>query len=544
MKSEQSAKKLNLESTLQGLNLYEACIEFDCTTEDVIKLFEENSLLPGLIVMEGNQLVGMISRRRFFEYISRRYSLELVAKRPLREIPALPFSESLYQFSHTEILVFPSYSSITAAVRESLKRSPELIYEPIIVQTAPGVYKLLDVHQLLMAQSELHEITMAAYKHMGIALQEAKNQLLAVLDAVPGFVSWISSDLHYLGVNQYLAESFNLSPEEFIGQKVGCFDSSNHFPELIEDFFKSPAQTTCQEAIAQINGSTRNYLIVAQKYNQNQAAVTVGIDITQRKILEEELRASLEREKELGKLKSRFISMTSHEFRTPLSTILSSAELLEHYSHKWTEEKKIVHYDRIQSSVNRMIRLLDDVLTIGKAETGSLYFKPSPVNLEQFCLELVRELQPTEGNQHAINFINRCQHTYYQLDEKLLRHILTNLLSNAIKYSQKGSEVKLEIFHKKGRIIFQVEDKGIGIPAQDHQCLFESFHRAANVGNIPGTGLGLAIVKKCVELHSGEITVDSQLGVGTNFTVTLPVSSRLSAFARKSKLPHYAKQKH
>jgi signal transduction histidine kinase len=190
-----------------------------------------------------------------------------------------------------------------------------------------------------------------------------------------------------------------------------------------------------------------------------------------------------------------------------------------------------------------MIRLLDDVLTIGKAETGSLYFKPSPVNLEQFCLELVRELQPTEGNQHAINFINRCQHTYYQLDEKLLRHILTNLLSNAIKYSQKGSEVKLEIFHKKGRIIFQVEDKGIGIPEQDRQCLFESFYRAANVGNIPGTGLGLAIVKKCVELHSGDYRRQSTR-VGTNFTVTLPVSSRLSAFARKSKLSHYAKHKH
>jgi signal transduction histidine kinase len=511
---------LNLESTLQGLTLYEACIEYNHTAAEVLRLFEEEPLLPGLILMDKNQLVGMISRRRFFEYLSRRYSLELLSKRSLR---------SLYQLNHTEILVFPSYTSITAAVRESLRRSPELIYEPIIVQTAPGIYKLLDVHQLLLAQSEVHEITMAAYKQMGLALQQAKNQLLAVLDAVPGFVSWISSDLQYLGVNQHLAASFNLSSEEFVGQELSCFDSSPHFSEFVEQFFASPTKTTSQEVTAEVDGNLKNYLMVAQKYNQDQAAVTVGIDITERKRLEEELRASLEREKELGDLKSRFISMTSHEFRTPLSTILSSAELLEHYSKNWSEEKKLIHLHRIQIAVQHMIGLLDDVLIIGKAEAGQSDFKPEPLHLEEFCLELVKELQLNEGDSRAINLIARCKSLSFCLDEKLLRHILSNLLSNAIKYSPEGSPIRFEIAQQKDAIVFQIEDKGIGIPLQDRQCLFESFHRAANVGNIPGTGLGLAIVKKCVDLHGGEITVKSKVGVGTKFKVRLPLKSAVGA---------------
>jgi signal transduction histidine kinase len=269
--------------------------------------------------------------------------------------------------------------------------------------------------------------------------------------------------------------------------------------------------------------------MVAQKYNQDQAAVTVGIDITERKRLEEELRASLDREKELGDLKSRFISMTSHEFRTPLSTILSSAELLEHYSKNWSEEKKFIHLHRIQIAVQHMIGLLDDVLIIGKAEAGQSDFKPEPLHLEEFCIELVKELQLNEGDSRAINLIARCKSLSFCLDEKLLRHILSNLLSNAIKYSPEGSPIRFEIAQQKDAIVFQIEDKGIGIPLQDRQCLFESFHRAANVGNIPGTGLGLAIVKKCVDLHGGEITVKSKVGVGTKFKVRLPLKSAVGA---------------
>ncbi len=249
-------------------------------------------------------------------------------------------------------------------------------------------------------------------------------------------------------------------------------------------------------------------------------------DITKRKQLEEELRTALAKEKELSELKSRFVTMTSHEFRTPLSTILSSSELLEHYRHKWNEEKQITHLHRIQAAVKHMTNLLNDVLVIGKAEVGKLEFKPVPLDLLEYCRYLVEELQMDVGyQQHAIAF--NCEYEFIPccMDDKLVGHILRNLLSNAIKYSPDGSTVEFTLTCHQEQAVFEIQDKGIGIPKEDLPRLFESFHRATNVGNIQGTGLGLAIVKKCVDLHKGEITVISEVGAGTTFTVSLPLKN-------------------
>lgn len=249
------------------------------------------------------------------------------------------------------------------------------------------------------------------------------------------------------------------------------------------------------------------------------------LDITERKQLEEELKAALYKEKELNELKSRFVAMTSHEFRTPLSTILSSSELLEHYRHKWTEEKQLLHMHRIQTAVKHMTNMLNNILVIGKAEAGKLNFIPVPFDLVKYCHYLVEELQLNVNNQHAINFIRQDDSMPCCMDEKLLEHILSNLLSNAIKYSPSGSTVRFSLTFKDGLAVFTIQDQGIGIPLEELPHLFQSFHRATNVGNIQGTGLGLAIVKKCVDTHNGQIAVKSQVGVGTIFTVTLPLKS-------------------
>lgn len=249
----------------------------------------------------------------------------------------------------------------------------------------------------------------------------------------------------------------------------------------------------------------------------------IAQDITVRKQAEAEIYKALQKEKELSELKSHFITMTSHEFRTPLCTILSSADLLELYGRKWSEEKKLEHLQRIQSSVQRMTRLLDDVLLIGQAEAGKLEFKPSPLDLDKFCGDLVTELQLSTGSKHAIAFVKRGQCTTARMDEKLLRHIFSNLLSNAIKYSLADSTIHFEVNCQDGEANFWIKDQGLGIPEEDQQRLFEAFGRAKNVGTIPGTGLGLAIVKKSVDLHGGQITVESQVGVGTTFTVRLPL---------------------
>jgi len=169
-----------------------------------------------------------------------------------------------------------------------------------------------------------------------------------------------------------------------------------------------------------------------------------------------------------------------------------------------------------------MIALLDDVLLIGKADAGKLKLNPSPLDLKQFCLDLIEELQPNASNHHTLTFVNHTQDIKANLDEKLLRHILSNLLSNAIKYSPDGGTVNFELFCQNGWLIFQIQDFGIGIPEKDLPHLFESFYRANNVGDIPGTGLGLAIVKRFVDFQDGKIAVESEVGVGTRFTVQIP----------------------
>ncbi|TAK71460.1 MAG: PAS domain S-box protein [Betaproteobacteria bacterium] len=249
-----------------------------------------------------------------------------------------------------------------------------------------------------------------------------------------------------------------------------------------------------------------------------------NVDITQRKRAEVELLSALQREKELSEMKSKFVSIASHELRTPLATILSSAELLEHYSDGLSAEDKLKMLHGIQGAVKRMNAMIEDVLVIGKAEAGALQFEPKPVDLRELCRKVVEELRPGVAKQHVIQFEQQFERGNLNLDEKLLRHILTNLLSNAVKYSPAGSTVSLQLTERDGKALIEVGDQGIGIPVADQARLFESFHRASNVGNRQGTGLGLVIVKKAVELHGGTISIDSKVDAGTRISVRLPLA--------------------
>jgi len=269
--------------------------------------------------------------------------------------------------------------------------------------------------------------------------------------------------------------------------------------------------------------ATQPFGYIVKPFQEKDLHTTVEIALARCKA-EAEIRKALEKEKELNELKSRFISMVSHEFRTPMATILFSAGLLETYSAKWSEEKKQVHINRIQSAVQHMTNLLNDVLLIGKAEAGKLEFNPHPINLESFCQELLEDVKLTDKNQHQIIFTSEGVGESAKMDEKLLRHILSNLLSNAVKYSPANTTINFHLQCPDKAAIFKIQDAGIGIPPEDLTHLFEPFHRATNVGTIQGTGLGLAIVKRSVDLHGGEITVQSEVGVGTIFIVKLPLS--------------------
>ncbi|MFS0516309.1 ATP-binding protein [Nostoc sp. UIC 10607] len=239
---------------------------------------------------------------------------------------------------------------------------------------------------------------------------------------------------------------------------------------------------------------------------------------------EQAMRQALAKEREFSELKSRLLTITSHEFRTPLATIHSSAELLEYYRHLWSDERQQTHLRRIQTSVMHMTQLLNDVLVLSQDETGKLEFNPTPLNLVEFCRDLLEELQQSDRSQHAIAFSSECQCTQANLDAKLLRQILSNLFSNCLKYSPIGSTVKFSVTTANDQAIFQTQDSGIGIPPCDIEHIFEPFHRASNAGNTPGMGLGMSIVKQAVDLHGGEIFVESAIGAGTTFTVILPFS--------------------
>lgn len=259
--------------------------------------------------------------------------------------------------------------------------------------------------------------------------------------------------------------------------------------------------------------------------------LTTAIDIAlHRHQAEEQIRKALHKEQELHDLKSRFISIVSHEFRNPLSTIQFSAEMLERYQDQMNGDKQSVHLQRIRTSIQRMRRLLDDVLMLEQVDAGKLQFEPAPIPLALFCQELIDEIRISHPDHAPIQLLTEPALDPIQppplanLDERLLRHILTNLLSNAVKYSPKHCPIELHAIQAENQVILQVCDQGIGIPAAEQSQLFNSFYRASNVNAVPGNGLGLSIVKQCVETHGGQIAVQSEIGIGTTFTVVLPIA--------------------
>ena len=247
-----------------------------------------------------------------------------------------------------------------------------------------------------------------------------------------------------------------------------------------------------------------------------------------------QLQTALEQERELREQKSRFISMVSHEFRNPLSSISGFTRLLQ--QRDLSQERRTDFFQRIQAAISRMLNLLDDVLILGKSEAGPIASNPVTLALEPFCRKLIEEIKFSTGTNHTINFNCENECVTIDVDEALLRHVLSNLLSNAIKYSPANSTVHVRLQCKSEAVIFQVEDEGIGIALKDQEQLFESFYRASNVGKIPGTGLGLTIVKQAVERYGGTIAFKSEINVGTTFTVTLPLGNEICDSTRKPDL--------
>lgn len=242
----------------------------------------------------------------------------------------------------------------------------------------------------------------------------------------------------------------------------------------------------------------------------------------QLKIRESELKKSLEKEKELGELKSRFVSMASHEFRTPLATIASSASLILKYVTEETQANREKHIEKIKSSVTHLTNILNDFLSISRLEEGKAEARLIPFNMEEAVLDFFEEIQPLFTKNKIFSPKISLSDPMVETDPNIFKNVLFNLVSNAIKYTKVNGEVQVIVEDTDSHIKLTVKDNGIGIPQSDQKHLFDRFFRAGNATNIEGTGLGLFIVKKYTEILHGDITFTSIEGEGTSFFVTIP----------------------
>jgi signal transduction histidine kinase len=245
------------------------------------------------------------------------------------------------------------------------------------------------------------------------------------------------------------------------------------------------------------------------------------------KELETKLRSAYEKEKDINEMKTNFIATVSHEFRTPLTTILGSAELLEKYAKPFSDEKISRHIKKIHDSIEYMTTLTDDVLSISRSDRGKIKLEKADVEIKQLVEKLVDECKAYCRENQKINLVTDLDHDIISVDPKLINQILNNLIINSAKYSHPDSEITVEIKYAKqdNQLFMYVKDNGSGIAKEEMEHIFEPFYRANNSKNISGSGLGLSIVKRSVELHNGKIEVKSEPSIGTEFKVIIPTNN-------------------
>jgi len=363
------------------------------------------------------------------------------------------------------------------------------------------------------------------------ALRESEEKFRSFIESAP-ISSFITNDSgKIILANKEATLVFGYEREELIGMS---FDEL--LPEIIRNI---PADNPISMAMDSDEYRMDTLEVLARRKNGTQfpceiqlssinsqptpLVISFALDITHRKAAEDALTQALEREKELGELKSRFVFSASHEFRTPLAAILSTADNLSAYREKMTGEQIETRLNKIKTQVQHMRNIMDDILQLARIQEGRVEFRPNVGDIAALCREIVDEFATQPGNQGRIIYTVTTPHTTFNYDERLVRQMVNNLISNALKYSGDSKPVELNLSRDDTRMILRFKDEGIGIPQDDMNHLFEPFHRAANVGTISGTGLGLNIVKKIVEMHAGTIVPQSTVGVGTTFTVQLPL---------------------
>jgi len=360
-------------------------------------------------------------------------------------------------------------------------------------------------------------------------LRESEARFSAAFEASPVLISMMRmSDEKYVLANEAFVNWLGCTREEVLGRssaELGIWEDLAERRLMWERLrgIRSIRQRECRWRNRR--GQVFTILLSAETIKVNDVAhvLSMALDITQRKQAEIEMQKALGREKELSQLKGNFVSMVSHEFRTPLAVIQSSAELLHEFFQKMQPAERDEQLESILGNTRRMAEMMEEILVLSRLDAGKLDFRPSVLDLETFCRCVVDEVRSATNRRCTIEISTASRLPQAHADERLLAHILTNLLSNAVKYSEPGACVRFAVERNGAEARFVIRDEGIGIPENDQQMLFTAFHRGANVGTRAGTGLGLLLVKRCVELHHGQVRIESQIGHGTTVTVRLPV---------------------
>jgi PAS domain S-box-containing protein len=360
-------------------------------------------------------------------------------------------------------------------------------------------------------------------------LRESEARFSAAFEASPVFISMMRmSDEKYVLANEALLNWLGCTREEVLGRTSAELGIWADLPDrkLIWEGLRSIGSIRQRECRwRNRRGQVFTILLSAETIQVNDVAhvLSMALDITQRKQAEVEMLKALGREKELSQLKSNFVSMVSHEFRTPLAIIQSSAELLREFFQKMQPAERDEQLESITGNTRRMAGIMEEILVLSRLDAGKLDFRPSALDLGAFCRRVVDEVLSATNRRCPIELSLAPALPPAHADERLLEHILTNLLSNAVKYSEPAACVRFAVERDSAEALCIIRDEGIGIPEDDQQRLFTAFHRGANVGNRAGTGLGLLLVKRCVELHQGKVRIESKVGQGTTVTVRLPV---------------------
>jgi PAS domain S-box-containing protein len=360
-------------------------------------------------------------------------------------------------------------------------------------------------------------------------LRESEARFSAAFQASPIFISVMRvSDEKYVLTNDAYVNWSGFSRDEVLGRssaQLGVWEKPAEREQIWKELRRSGSVRQREVRWRNRAGALFTILLSAEVITVDNAPhiLSLAQDITQRKQAEVEMLKALARAKELSQLKSNFVSMVSHEFRTPLGIIQSSAELLRDFYQKMPPDDRNEQLESITRNTRRMAGMMEEILFLSRLDAGKLDFQPTKMDLNAFCRRVLDEVLSATNRRCRIELLVGRVPEDAEADERLLGHIFTNLLSNAAKYSEPGATVRFNVEPDGTEAVCTIQDQGIGIAEEDQRNLFKAFHRGGNVGTRPGTGLGLLLVKRCVDLHGGTVQLHSRIGEGTTVIVRLPL---------------------